>query len=1130
MAARTWLAVTAVVMAVGVVRSGASTRLCPAVATVAVFAQNLSADATVEVSLEGELLRPAATCDGPGDTTYGASLTCSGSGLVPCGQVSGLRPGAWVNRLRVRVSGSEAQVQAQRALFVGGGAGQTSNVLIWTVYPRTYVVTEASAANVRAALDAANPGPALVIFDRSVFPDSDHPREISFTSPVCDPETRRNCSVLRLTGSRIAVDALDPRGAPGGVVLSAGVQRALVRVLGSDNVLRGLVLQGSRDPTPTCAGRCQFDSLALSNPAARGNRVEQSVIRGPALGDGLSSDGGAGEPGDDGTGLNVVDRCELSGAGDRGLKVTTGARLEIRASCLHDNANGGVLSTDGGRVVAIDNVVQHNVPSTSQNGLSVLGKPGGPSERSTLTTNGNIVRFSGNRGLSVVDNAEAVFTNDYVSDNQFAGSRVDSNLAGVVPQATFHGVALTCNHNVGITGVCWPALGSEDTTCVTDMDCCGPGKGCCAGDPGCAAPASCVPAPKVPDGVGAVVAANCAGCSVPLVNYGDDLVAGANAFSLNPSFFVGTAGINFNLGLVPNLTSTITISARGNQWQHCGAGATCSTASVLAQDVRISGRAHVDLGTPLPGPAAGKPTLTAVSTDRPAADEVVRIFGSGFDAIDGAACGTGNGVGAGCAVDNSQLAARNHCPGRGNCIELLIGTDTIPLDVVAVTPTMLAFRMPFDCYAPAVLRVSRLGADGAQVQDQIALCDPSGCRGQPATTPCDDGDPCTRGDHCQGDVPVCVAGTPVSCQGPCLSGTCNFQRGCTPSSASAFCDDGNPCTVGDHCSGDGACVPGTTPAPVSVSCDDGDPCTVGDHCSGDGACVPGTVPAPVSASCDAGDPCTVGDHCSGDGACLRGSARSCDDGNACTADACDPGTGCLHTAVTCDDGDPCTSDECDHVHGCLSTALDCNDDDACTADTCNPERGCVNAPVACDDGDPCTADTCDPATGCTHTPVTCDDGDPCTVDGCAPGQGCFATPRSCHDGDPCTHDECAADGTCTYPPLTGYEAITCRTTALQEDVVGTAGGGQRIAHLLAGAAQDTTDAQLAAGKGDAPRGRRLLGRAAQRVRRVLVALPRLRVAAAQKRTLRILARAALKAIRAQRMALVTAHEREATVL
>jgi len=46
----------------------------------------------------------------------------------------------------------------------------------------------------------------------------------------------------------------------------------------------------------------------------------------------------------------------------------------------------------------------------------------------------------------------------------------------------------------------------------------------------------------------------------------------------------------------------------------------------------------------------------------------------------------------------------------------------------------------------------------------------------------------------------------------------------------------------------------------------------------------------------------------------------CDDGDACTVDACDRGT-CTHSPVVCDDSDPCTVDTCDPASGCRSTEL-----------------------------------------------------------------------------------------------------------------------------------------------------------------------------------------------------------------
>ena len=74
---------------------------------------------------------------------------------------------------------------------------------------------------------------------------------------------------------------------------------------------------------------------------------------------------------------------------------------------------------------------------------------------------------------------------------------------------------------------------------------------------------------------------------------------------------------------------------------------------------------------------------------------------------------------------------------------------------------------------------------------------------------------------------------------------------------------------------------------------------------------------------------------------------SCDDGNACTVDACDPVLGCGHAAGNeggaCDDGDPCTGG------------------DTCAAGVCDGTVNglCCSQDADCDDGNPCTANTCD---------------------------------------------------------------------------------------------------------------------------------------------------------------------------
>jgi hypothetical protein len=65
--------------------------------------------------------------------------------------------------------------------------------------------------------------------------------------------------------------------------------------------------------------------------------------------------------------------------------------------------------------------------------------------------------------------------------------------------------------------------------------------------------------------------------------------------------------------------------------------------------------------------------------------------------------------------------------------------------------------------------------------------------------------------------------------GPYQVTATTFRGGCSdPTNAGSPCDDNNPCTVNDRCQG-GSCV--GTPAD-GIPCDDGNPCTQGDSCQG----------------------------------------------------------------------------------------------------------------------------------------------------------------------------------------------------------------------------------------------------------------------------------------------------------
>jgi hypothetical protein len=127
-----------------------------------------------------------------------------------------------------------------------------------------------------------------------------------------------------------------------------------------------------------------------------------------------------------------------------------------------------------------------------------------------------------------------------------------------------------------------------------------------------------------------------------------------------------------------------------------------------------------------------------------------------------------------------------------------------------------------------------------------------------------------------------------------------------------------------------------------------------------------------SAPCDDGDVCTLGDHCAA-GGCLGGPIDPCNDHSACTTDSCATLGGCVHVAVAapccdtdtdCVDSDPCTENERCMGTQCLSDPVDCGDGNGCTIDTCSNQQGgllCVHTPCYPNHTDECPDSSCIPA-------------------------------------------------------------------------------------------------------------------------------------------------------------------------
>jgi hypothetical protein len=288
------------------------------------------------------------------------------------------------------------------------------------------------------------------------------------------------------------------------------------------------------------------------------------------------------------------------------------------------------------------------------------------------------------------------------------------------------------------------------------------------------------------------------------------------------------------------------------------------------------------------------------------------------------------------------------------------------------------------------------------------------CEVLPDAVACDSDADCRGGKHCVLSVGVCAH---EDNDGDCGGGG---NEECQD----AHCSDANACNGDESCDASGMCVGGSAP-----STDDNNPCTV------DG-CDPSTgvthIPVPVGASCSDGNACNGAESCDGAGSCRTGMAPIVDDGNPCTADACDPMMGVTHSplppGIGCSDGDACNGAEvCDGGGMCLSGApLESDDGNPCTADSCDPSAGVSNVPVAagtsCSNGDACDGDeTCDGAGSCAAgSPAMVDDNNPCTADACDPVTGVSHTPlvnTPCGGGNICLPSgECGA-GECFGRPV-----------------------------------------------------------------------------------------------------------------
>lgn len=192
-------------------------------------------------------------------------------------------------------------------------------------------------------------------------------------------------------------------------------------------------------------------------------------------------------------------------------------------------------------------------------------------------------------------------------------------------------------------------------------------------------------------------------------------------------------------------------------------------------------------------------------------------------------------------------------------------------------------------------------------------------------------------------------------QGPCdVAETCSGSSPDCPTNdflpSTQVCRPAvDPCDETELCTGNGP----NCPNDQQINCDDGEFCTL-DSCDPGvpGLCVHDAQAMEFTA-CNNSDACTGLDQCH-DGTCSWTRPIICfPTSEQCRVNECDSALGCVtvFTPGPCDDGNVCTVGEaCDENTGeCTAPLfLNCDDFDSCTADSCDPVTGCVSEEIPCE--------------------------------------------------------------------------------------------------------------------------------------------------------------------------------------
>ena len=304
----------------------------------------------------------------------------------------------------------------------------------------------------------------------------------------------------------------------------------------------------------------------------------------------------------------------------------------VRRSWIHDNADGGLQATLGGDLEAVENISENNQGTASANGIAANGARLDGTDPARLVTRGNLVRRNGLRGISVRSYSHAVLRDDFVCGNGTA-SQNDGFALALLGRG---GASLRRPRSAAWRRYRAPAAERSSSTRQ--------------------AATSAPPSPRA-ERLRLQRAEPADHPRQPAQSRRDGGAGGGK--------LMGELRAQHALRRAPRARPRRLRAQRSGGRHHTGR--------------RASVQRRV-------------PRLAVDHASHASAGELVRIYGSGFDAL------SGNDV----AGDCNAIAAANRCPPRrGNCV--FVGGQ--PAQVVAVTPTMLVVRAPFTCVEPVQVAV-----------------------------------------------------------------------------------------------------------------------------------------------------------------------------------------------------------------------------------------------------------------------------------------------------------------------------------------------------------------------------------------------------------------------------------------